>query len=40
MQQEDHVLYENGKYVALDKIKDYVNSRTENFNDIFEQTIE
>lgn len=29
MQQEDHVLYENGKYISLGKIKQYVNSRVD-----------
>ena len=31
MQQEDHILYENGKYISLEKIKKYVKSRVHNF---------
>jgi hypothetical protein len=37
MQQEDHILYENGKYISLEKIKKYVKSRVHNFNDNTEQ---
>lgn len=37
MQQEDHILYENGKYVSLDKIKEYVKSRVHNSKNNSEQ---
>lgn len=38
MKQEDHILYENGKYISLEKIKKYVKSRVHDFKNNSDQT--